>query len=137
MIWLIYALAVLIVWGYFDHKEGEIYTVLMILPCVALPFIAVELLLWFGVMFLCCLFMHVVMKEIGFADVIAVPFTLFFVLAAGFPMLAVFPMALWLFLIKATRKKGLIGTCYLRFLPILMWSFIISFGVHIVWGLLL
>lgn len=141
MIELIFAVILMVIWSYEDWKHASIPAITL-LPVIVLPFLNLSMFAFiFLPMFFCLLIISRLLPSLGFADVIAVPFGLFFLLELNLMGVMVFPIALGsIFIIcklsgtlhHYDREERINFKNKTKFIPVLTAAFIISVVAHII-----
>lgn len=138
---LIFAIAVMIVWAAQDWKWAMVYNITL-LPVIVLPFLNLGLFAMFFLPMLTIFFIvNRLLPSLGIADVVAVPFSIFFLLGLNLFGIMAFPLALGGIFI-ACKLTGILHhydkeerTNFknkTKILPIMTAAFIISVIVHVV-----
>lgn len=132
MFHLIFALIILTVWSYYDLKYAEVHGLFLFVPLLVLPFIDFMAFVYFFLPMI--IFLYIIHKKTGdwlpMADVIALPFTFFFMTTMTPLSLTPFPFVMWI-LMKRPPKSFRFGDNKVKFIPVLLISFLISFGIHL------
>lgn len=140
---LLLPIAALGAWAFSDWRRGEVMWALLLIPCIALPFYD---FLWFLAFFLQPLLLLAWLKirlfhdSLGGADIIAVPFTIFFMTLLRPLALAAFPVAVLAIVgLRAGRialSKTPRDTTRIRLIPYLFAGFLASLSLHLILPLL-
>lgn len=144
MIELAFALIILASWSISDAKTGLVHNFTLALPVIlALLFWPSMIITYFVPMFVTLTAIYMVLKRrglIGFADIVAIPFTLSFVLAMGLYGIMVF-VGLFSFLVLVVtgshfdKKLGKKVRNNIILIPVLFLSYFVGFLVHLIFSL--
>lgn len=93
------------IWAWFDWKNGKVLNLLLLLPLIALPFYnLMSVFMIFLPIFFVLLLIKLSLKSLGFADVVAIPFTMFFLVLLRPLSLIVFPIPIFLIALNCLWK---------------------------------
>lgn len=130
MIFPIIASLSLCAWAIFDEKYGEIPLYAMVIPCIIMSIFNLQFLFFMLIIIMMFFLIRKITNKIGEADIIAIPFTLFFMTYLNSLSLLAFPITIiLLYLIRGRPKK-------IRFIPYLFLGFSVSLAIHLVLHLL-
>ena len=132
---LIFAVAFMIVWALQDWKWAAVYNITLIVPLIALPFIDISLFLFpFSVCIAGLLLLKRTTGMMPMGDVVAIPFTIFFMYKLPLISMVIFALILASLVYACPKmnllhhydKKDKVYKNKTKFLPILTGAFIIA-----------